>query len=305
MKRFLGCCVAFVLALVPAAVLAAPSIQSIPQIGSDVPDPTLAQVIQHALPDDGGLFGVAVKDLKTGRTALLNADAPFPSASLYKVGVMYEFYRQKQLGLVSTGDVLTEQSYDYEDDGANLVGLPGAQVTAGTALQLMMTISDNVAAHMVEDQVGRANINRTFDQLGLHSTRIPTFAPGDPIPRGGQAYTTAHDMLRFFQAVATGSAIDPDSNHEMIDLLLANEANERLPAMLPPGTPVAHKNGELDGTLNDAGIVYGPNGPYAIAVLSTFVPNALATPDLHGPGAAAGVRHIAQISRAVYDYFGS
>jgi len=303
MKGLAAFALACAAALVPSLALAAPPVPFVSTLPADVPSPSLSQAIQAVSPPpSAGTFGIAVKSLTTGEIALVNADTPFPSASLYKTAVMYEFYRQKQLGRVSVNDVLTERSYDYEDDGANLVGLPGAQVSAGTALQLMMTISDNVAAHMLEDRVGRANINRTLEQLGLHTTRVGPFGPGAPDLLGGYAYTTAHDMLTLYQTLATGSAVDADSNREMLNLLLANQVNDRLPAQLPPGTPVAHKNGELDGVLNDAGIVYGPKGPFVIAVLSENVPGINAEPYPTGPAADAGMANVAKIASAAYAY---
>jgi beta-lactamase class A len=44
----------------------------------------------------------------------------------------------------------------------------------------------------------------------------------------------------------------------MLNLLLSQKLNERIPALLPPGVPVAHKTGTMpgDGVHNDAGIIF-------------------------------------------------
>jgi beta-lactamase class A len=293
------------LIMTPLKAFAAPDVPFVPNPAPAALDPGLADVIQRALPSNGGTFGIAVQNLTTGQTALLNADAFFPTASLYKTGVMYEFYRQKKAGRLSVDDMLTEQPYDYDDEGTNLVGLPGSRIAAGTALQLMMTVSDNVAANMLEDHVGRANVNTAFDGLGLHSTRVHTWAAGDPVAPNASAYTTASDMLKLYAGLAGGAEVDAGSNREMLNLLLANQVADRLPALLPDGTPVAHKNGELDGLINDAGIVYGPKSTYVVVVLDNHVPNLLATPQLHGPGAEVGTANMARLSKAIYQYFES
>ncbi len=44
--------------------------------------------------------------------------------------------------------------------------------------------------------------------------------------------------------------------------------NNRLPAGLPAGTSIAHKTGDLDGYVHDAGIVYGPKTDYLIVMTS-------------------------------------
>ena len=302
-KRILAAA-ALALTLAPRHAFAAADVPFIPAPAPAVPDQALGRLIESELPP-GGVFGVAVQNLNTGQSAAMNATTFFPTASLYKTGVMYEFYRQKKDGQVSVDDVLTEQPYDYDDEGTNLVGYPGSRISAGWALTLMMTVSDNVAASMLEDHVGRANVNAAFETLGLHDTRIHTFASGDPLPASAYARTTPADMLTLYEALSRGTAVDASPNREMLNLLLADQVNDRLPALLPDGTPVAHKNGELDGVVNDAGIVYGPKSAYAIAVLSKDLPNVLAVPQLHGPAAEAALSGVARLSRAVYQYFES
>jgi beta-lactamase class A len=58
----------------------------------------------------------------------------------------------------------------------------------------------------------------------------------------------------------------------MIDVMLGNDDGTKIVRGLPPGTPCAHKTGEIDGTRNDAGIV-DPFGdvPYVIVVLTRNV----------------------------------
>jgi beta-lactamase class A len=295
MRRVLALLAAFV-ALVPAVVLAAPATSTAPH---RVPAPDLVGAIQAALPDDGSRFGIAIEGLTSGRTVLLDPDNPFPAASLYKLGVMYAFYQQKKAGRVSVDEVLPETEADRVEKADSVLG-PGLMVPAGTALQLMMTVSDNIASEMLMDRLTRGSVNGTFDALGLHSTRIHTFTAGDPLPANAPPATTAGDMLHFFEQLAGGTAVDADSNHEMLDLLLGNEVNDRIPAQLPPGTPVAHKTGDLEGILNDAGIVYGPVEPFAIVVLSSNIPDA-GPPDSLATGRVA----IARIARVAYDYFES
>lgn len=72
----------------------------------------------------------------------------------------------------------------------------------------------------------------------------------------------------------------------------------RIRAMLPAGTPVADKTGTLypiAGGVNDTGIITLPDNKGHIA-LSVFC-------EIYGDDFAACETHIAQISRAIYDYF--
>jgi beta-lactamase class A len=63
----------------------------------------------------------------------------------------------------------------------------------------------------------------------------------------------------------------------MLTTLEGQQENDRLPAMLPPGTTVAHKTGELDGVRNDSGIIFTPNGPIIVTVLVSNQPEVAGT----------------------------
>jgi beta-lactamase class A len=68
----------------------------------------------------------------------------------------------------------------------------------------------------------------------------------------------------------------------------------RIKGFLPPETEVAHKTGSIGGSVNDAGIVTLPdNAGHVVLVL--FVKE--------GSKSDASEKAIAQIARAVYDYF--
>jgi beta-lactamase class A len=77
----------------------------------------------------------------------------------------------------------------------------------------------------------------------------------------------------------------------MIEVLEAQELNDKIPAGLPPGTPVAHKTGDITGIHHDAGIVFPPGeAPYVLVVLTSgFVREEEAN------------RFIAGLSRGVWD----
>jgi beta-lactamase class A len=101
-------------------------------------------------------------------------------------------------------------------------------------------------------------------------------------------------------AGASGEPGDPGSNLErvvsarsaraMLDILEAQEFNEKIPAGLPPGTVVAHKTGDIAGVHHDAAIVYPPGAaPYVLVVLTSGFADE-----------KAANRLIAEISRAVW-----
>jgi beta-lactamase class A len=78
--------------------------------------------------------------------------------------------------------------------------------------------------------------------------------------------TTARGLLTLFETLGHGRAVDPASDAAMIEILKRQKFNDAIPAGLPPGTPVAHKTGNITRIHHDAGIVYGPR-PYVLVVL--------------------------------------
>jgi beta-lactamase class A len=52
--------------------------------------------------------------------------------------------------------------------------------------------------------------------------------------------------------------------------MLGTHKDSYIPRLLPTDVQVASKPGDLDAVRNDAGIVFVPNRPFAIAVMTTF-----------------------------------
>ena len=248
--------VVLLLGLAPFLPLCSPAAEAT-TTPTELEDPALLQTIRAALPVDGAGFGIAVKHLVSGQSAMVNPDKVFVSASLYKLAVMYEAFRQRQAGTFA------------------ISGATRSQLTA------MITYSDNNSAWALFGRLGLARINATMRELGMPNTVV-----ADPTT------TTARETARLFELIYRGEAVDAASSREMLDLLLAQQINDRLPARLPPGTRVAHKTGNIGSYVHDAGIVYAPHGPYIIVVLTNRA---------YSWGQSAA--DIARLSRTVYDYF--
>jgi beta-lactamase class A len=227
-----------------------------------------------------GRFGVAVKDLGTGRTVLLNETLAFQAASLYKLPVMYEVFRLRQAGSLSFDEDMTISPADAAEDLGTLIWPIGTRITLGTAVERMITVSDNSSAVMLTRRVGAGRINESMTRLGLQQTAI--------LP--GFLSTSALDMLRLLELLATGRAVDSPASAEMVSLLTRQQVRNRIPSLLPPEATVANKTGNWEDAVHDVGLVYGPSATVAIALLSDGVSD---WEDVHAA--------MARASLAVYD----
>jgi beta-lactamase class A len=220
-------------------------------------DASLQKRIEDALGDSADHYGVYVKDLRTGRGAALNADRVFNAASLFKAEVMYEVFRQRNLGLLSFDEVLEVTPYYAAFDLGTRPQEVGDRLSIGDALKYMMSLSDNVSAVLLQDRVGAGNVNATMASLGLTASGLFT----DGIP------ATAEDFGVLMEALYAGTGMDLESREAMLDLLASETFDNGIVAGVPRGTWVGHKTGNWTDATNDAGIVIGPSGPYVIVVL--------------------------------------
>jgi len=158
----------------------------------------------------------------------------------------------------------------------------GETLTVAEALERMVTLSDNTSAIMLGSRVGGGRINANIAALGMGTTHYSL----------ERMTTSALDMLRLVELIADGKAVSASASADMVHLMLRQRVNDRLPRLLPYDVQVAHKTGNLPGTVNDVGILYGPTKTLAVAALVS---------DTNDDSAAASA--IARVSLAAYSYF--
>jgi beta-lactamase class A len=235
-----------------------------------------------------GHVGIFVKDLTTGLSTGVNESANMPAASIIKIPVMVEVFRQMAAGNFDLNREVTLQRPDRDDGWGDLVySHLGNRYSVANLLRLMITESDNTATNMLIRLVGRVHINQTMVRLGLQQTRLADYIRSDGDIRSLR--TSPLDMSRLLDRMAHDDLVDEWSSRAMIAILTGQRHNGLLPEPLPAGTQIAHKTGTLHDTLNDVGIVYLNNSPYIIAVLTT-----------HLPTLDAGRQFIRGVSRLAY-----
>ena len=273
----------------------------------------------------GGIVGVAATQLATGRHIGYREDELFPTASVIKLPLLVTLYEDAIAGRIDLSERVTYREatkvagsgvLQYLDDGLD--------PTLRDLSVLMMSVSDNTATDLLFDRVGKARIEATMGRLGLASIRVPFdiremlmelvdmdhTQPGgyDELRRllrlsagsGGRSMipgqadrTTPADMCRLLELIESRAILDPDACTAIIELLKRIQSATRIPGLLPKGTIVAHKTGSYRRLRNDAGIVYAPNGPYAVAIFA----RELARDNVDDDGA------LARISLAIYEEF--
>jgi beta-lactamase class A len=116
---------------------------------------------------------------------------------------------------------------------------------------------------------------------------------GKAFRQGLNNTTTAYDLMLLFERLGQRSAVSPEADEAMINILLDQKFNDAIPALLPEGVKVAHKTGWITRVRHDSGLVILPDGrQYALVIL---------TKDWESDEANTLI--MAQLSRKIYDYF--
>lgn len=195
-----------------------------------------------AEPNDYGIF---VKHLSINVVVSANPKSSFISASLYK-----PFAAIEALKLVDDGKLSLEQQ----------LAAAGGR-TVKQCIQDTITVSDNPCGHAL------LGVTNASTAQGLSSLRADGFKHTDL--RGSYPTTTAQDVATLFEQLYTGDLLSKSSTKLLLNALKQQKVNDRLPTGLPSGTTIAHKTGDLEGVVHDAGIVYSDeSGDYIISILS-------------------------------------
>ena len=207
--------------------------------------PTSAQlqtIVNQAAASAGVPTGIVVTDVANGATASSNADTVFVSASIYKLYVADAIYHG-----IDAGSVSLAQSAG--DTGLNV----------GQCLNYMITVSSNPCGEALAGIVGWNSQNPALHAAGFTHTVLSLTS---------NEQTSASDVALLLQKLYRGQLVSASSTAAFIKLLKAQQINNRLPAGLPAGTVIAHKTGDLNGLVHDAGIVYTAHGDYIVVALT-------------------------------------
>lgn len=201
----------------------------------------LKDKLEEMIKDEQATFGIYIKNLSTGQQISINPEKKFTSASLYKLAVMYTIF---DLG---NKELLDINQKDIQDN-----------------LKSMITISSNEAAlYLVEKYTSWQKVTETIHSVGLKNTSLNQIPP----------VTTPADMANLLEIISQGKAVNFEASVKMLELLAAQQINDRIPALLPPGVIVAHKTGELADVRHDAGILIGPDNNIVLVLMTEGLQN--------------------------------
>ncbi|WP_214416087.1 serine hydrolase [Sphaerisporangium fuscum] len=263
-------------------------------------------------PDLEGVFRTAavtgtlhVVDIDTGSEIGIGPDDPVVLASVFKLPLLVEFYRQVDAGLLDPAEPCRVKTGDRTEGPTGLpVMLDEATLSLRDLAYLMMAVSDNTAADVVAARVGLDAVNAMLAAFGLPGTWIEHDARGllallsadvsalneplDPRTVGGLRVldpvntnrSTAREMTRLLGLVWRDEAATPESCAAIRRLLSLQVWPHRLSSGFPyDDVVVSGKTGTLPTIRNEVGVVeYPDGGRYAVAVFTRSISTAWQQP---------------------------
>jgi len=218
-----------------------------------------------------GDVGIYVKNLRTGKIAVLNADTIFPTASTIKIPIMCGVFSK-----LEKGELLYHQELIYRDSllyaGEDILGSfkDGEKIALSKVQMLSITTSDNTASLWLQKLVGAENINNWLQANGFQNTRINSRTSGRESFQKlyGWGQTTPREMATLLINIRNGKAVSAAASERMYRNLIRIYWDQEALSQIPPYIQVASKQGAVDRSRSEVVLVNAPHGDYAFCIIT-------------------------------------
>ncbi len=246
-------------------------------------DQKIDKVIAEQTPEGNNwMFGVAITDPLTNQKYGKNETEVFDAASTGKIPILASLYDQIKSKKINEEETITITSADVQDYGTGSIRyqkMPKTYTVKELA-ELMIKQSDNTAAYVLATKAGRKNIAQYVKDLGMDTTDT------------AENTTTPYDINLMLEHIFKMKETDPTTAGTLVKMMTDSIFENRLPALLPEETIVAHKIGTGTAQIHDVGIVLLDKRPYIISVFTKRVNDE-----------KTAEKTIAEISKEVYEEF--
>lgn len=214
--------------------------------------------------------GVYFRDMNNGPWFGINKDMDFAPASMLKVPILIYYLKNAQTDPSILNTVYTVKITD-KTISQNFIPTYAVQnnerYTVNQLLAYMIRYSDNNAKDTLSEHLNNSKYSTMLKEIGIEIASDPKDAN----------FMSVQEYASFFRILYNASYIDKSSSEKALSLLNQTDFKSGLAAGVPKSVRVAHKFGERRYTdmygnvitqLHDCGIVYYPNRPYLICIMS-------------------------------------
>jgi len=217
----------------------------------------------------GGELGLAAMNLPTGEELARNDERPMPTASVFKLPLLVELFRQSEAGALDLDERVTLRAEDAVMGSGILRDFsPGLQPTLRDLAMMMVIVSDNSATNLLLDRVGGPQrVNATMRELGLASIVVHRrIVFGEITTNGSLAEAAPRDLMRLVAMLAREELVSPEASRAMLAILGRQRHLEQAPRFIAyrpyagdfgraQPIKVFNKTGFINGLRADTGLI--------------------------------------------------
>ena len=217
-----------------------------------------------------GVAGLSIRCLNNNKTISINGDDIFPTASSIKIHILTQLFTLEDKGTIDLAKRV-RFTQDMYGAGSGVIHFleNEPEFTILDIAILMMLVSDNTATNMCIDLAGMQETNNLIKDLGLSKTKLGRkMMDPDAINRGEENISTPNELTKMMELLYQKKPSPKVANNVLN--IMSKPKSAYLNKAIGPNTKIANKPGGMDKVRCDVGIVYLPNNPYAISIMSNY-----------------------------------
>lgn len=217
-----------------------------------------------------GVAGVCVKDLTRGNGFAIRGDEDFPTASTIKIHVLTQLLLRAERGEIDLSQMV-QLTPEMRVPGSGVITYLEGEVELSwlDVAILMIIVSDNTATNLCIDLAGMDDTNALIKELGLTRTVLRRkMQDQEAVARNEENIATPAECMTMLELLYAGNPT-PGVAERCLSILKKPKKG-LLNRAIPATVPLANKPGGMERVRCDAGIVYLPRRPYALAIMTKF-----------------------------------
>ena len=230
----------------------------------------LETILKDKITSFEGVAGLAVKSLTGERSISINGDEVFPTASTIKIPVLAKLFSLQEEGEIDLSERI-RFTQDMYGAGSGVIHFleNDPEFTVLDVAILMMLASDNTATNTCIDIAGIEGINDLIRDMGLSKTKLRRkMMDPEAINRGDENVSTPNELILMMDLLHNEKPT-PKVSAQVLRIM-SKPKSAYLNKAVGSKVVVANKPGGMDKVRGDTGIVYLPNNPYAVSIMSKF-----------------------------------
>ena len=233
--------------------------------------------IKEYLQKRKGDYFLYYKDLLNNDELEVNENEKILAASIIKIPIMIEYFRQLEAGLLDENELLAIPKNSRVAGAGVLHELrKDIKMNLSELVLLMIILSDNTAANLLIDKLGFQEINELLKKKNYKSCLQRKMMDYEARKNGKENYVTAKEIGIILKDMYNNNLpeISKESSEKMIEIMSKQTIRDKLSFYIPEDdwSKVASKTGTLDKVEHDASIFNFNNDKFILVVLSKNLP---------------------------------